>query len=180
MRTKKIHAALVFCALFTLIAFQVSAWRFEGSGTVTLADYGVRITRPNDRWRVLEPQYPALVEMRFLRSSENVVLTLKDAPQTNRKKWSVRGQAAETSALLEPYRGANWRFFKTSSDETTITAEATNSERKILLLRFWRKADPKHERGFFVLEMAFPRELYLDMKPAFEAAGSSFTQSNRL
>lgn len=175
-RMKKRIWPLVFFAC--MVATPAAAkWNWLDGNTVTLPDYGVKIARPDDRWRVLEPSYPALVEMRFLLSGQNAVMTLKDVPGNKAKKWRVNASPQETERLLEPYRAAGWQFFKTERDEDRIDAEATDASRRILLLRFARKNSTNRGTGWFIVEAVFPREIYQNAYPAFRTAAASLEQT---
>lgn len=180
--TTRMKKWISFSAWSALLAVLVTptamAWRWQGENTVTLPDYGVKIDRPDDRWRVLEPAYPALVEMRFLSAGQNAVLTLKDLPNLQSKTWRSSGTPnEEIKRLAAPYEATGWSFYETKRNGNDIDAEATDSSRRILMLKFIRKAASRRDRGFFAVEMTFPRELYPEAKPAFDRAASSVSET---
>jgi hypothetical protein len=167
-------------ALLTVWAASApAAFRWEDENTLILSDHGVKIERPDERWRVLEPSYPALVEMRFLRAGQNAVLTLKDVANVPPKNWrSATKPDKEMQRLIEPYDASGWSFYKTERTGDDVYAEGTDSLRRILMLHFHRKTESRHGDGWFVVEMVFPRELYPDLKSAFERAAASLSETS--
>ena len=180
---------MLLSALMT--AVPANAWTWDSSNTLYLDSYGLKLSRPSERWRALNANYPNLVELRWMRAGVNVAMTLKDYPfeakkrvkpsLQNKHSSSRSGRVlfeADADALLMLYRNAGYQFFDIINEGADLFATGTNANREILFLYFQHKSLAQG-KGWFVLEMTLPREAYLDMKPQFDWSAASLKEAPR-
>lgn len=163
--------------LFSLAAFllarPVLAWQWSGSNTVVLPEYGIAVSRPDDRWRVLTASAPALLQLRYLKVGSNPTMTLSAVRDAGRLGDFKKDRRARRDAdkiaerLLAGYRDQGYAFYKTEWDrEGGFWAEATDASRRILQVYLKpRGRDYPHE--WLRLDLEIPRELYNEFSEPF-------------
>lgn len=148
-----------------------------GSDTMTLPGKGIQISRPNDRWRVLENRSGSLLQFVYQHHGRNVVMNLRQGGSIVLTKVKLRKRQKELSTreerllrpyLFDPQTEQGFKFFEThDSFDDRFVALGTNPKREILFLAFLLKREKSQKVTPFILEMLIPREWYHDFEDEF-------------
>lgn len=170
---------ILFSLAAVLLARPVLAWQWSGSNTISLPEYGVTVSRPDDRWRVLTVSAPALLQLRYLKLGSNPTMTLSAVRDAGRLGDLKKNRRARRDAdkiaerLLGNYKNQGYAFYKTEwGRDGGFWAEATDASRRILMVYLKpRGRDYPHE--WFRLELEMPRELYNEFSEPFHRVAQS-------
>lgn len=181
MKAKSFKFLLFFLTVGFLswtLPVKSSTVQWIGQDTIFLDEYNVTVSRPDDRWRVIETNWPQLIEMRYQQSGRNVSIFVRELEQIKvDKKFTREERRKKISRILEnllkPYTEMGFVFYESHKSEDLIFAAATNIQREILLLQIQLN---KHEGKVtpFALEMTIPRELYHEFENTFFETAKSF------
>lgn len=139
----------------------------------------VRMSRPNDRWRVVESSDYGVLDMIYHRHGQNVVISVKTwphfkyIPPRSYFKKRHRNRDRLKNHLLEPLIQEGFKFIEFERKDRRAFALGTNLRRQIIMLEFLFEENGRALKNPIVVEMIVDRGLYPDFKKAFRAVAGS-------
>ncbi|MBF0106221.1 MAG: hypothetical protein HQM16_12945 [Deltaproteobacteria bacterium] len=166
MSTFKTHKTALMITLFGMLLFIVPSILMaavDSQDTIHLD--GLTVSRPSDRWRVVENINSDLVNFKYLRRGADVVIRIyKNQPfisKSHIKKSEYRNNYSSIrTRLLRPFEKQGFRFIDFQKDEHTAFALGVDSEQRYLMLKFFF-CESDFSNDYFVIETLLENQDYL-------------------
>lgn len=131
----------------------------------------LNITRPSDRWRVVQNPETGETEIKYLRRGKDIVVRIYQKPRFHKrtsKDW-IRNKLwlkQFKKRLLKDYHDQGFRFAEFQLKDNRVFAQGVNKDRQYLLLEFLFKK-PGYSSDITVVEMILDDKDYLKYRDAF-------------
>lgn len=169
--------AFVF-VLFFMTPVTAAPFVWHTLDVIRIPSRGISVSRPNDRWRVMEAQDYGLLNMVYHRHGDNVLIEIKEWPHFKVHKSykfnqdMIKKKSSFRTKLLESYESEGYRFFDFEYKDRRILAIGTNASRQIVMLNFYFD----QRQGLsnpVVIQMVVPRERYHEFRDDFFSVAGS-------
>lgn len=184
----KIHNGFIFIVVLMVLSggplhAQGSVnYHWVTSNVFEIPSHQVKLTRPNDRWRVMETADYGVVNLIYHQHGQNTVIEVSQWPHFHFLKARLFQREASLpkgsfrTALLQPLVDQGFKFFKFQVGDRQVFAMGTNSTREILMVHFYF-AEGRDFTNPVVIQMTVPREQYHQFKKDFTSVTESLQAS---